>query len=223
MSRVSRPRAGKTRESVLDLSDTGLTSLADLPVYPDLEELIVDNNHLSSFRGLKPQPKLATIRARGNSELEYLNGLREQPALQDLDIRGSKLDAQPGFRAVALATVGRRLMVLNGEALTRREQELADTYAARGRFFLEPEAEGAPEAGGDEEAAVFSELHAREHSEFFDAFAQNEAVLWELKECGPLPFVDETSAEADLCAAIENIRDRIDRVREKIREFRPAA
>jgi hypothetical protein len=66
-------------------------------------------------------------------------------------------------------------MVLNGKALTRAEQGLAHAHARRRQFFLQPEEELVAQED-DEEMAVFTKLHWKEHSEFFDAFAENEAV-----------------------------------------------
>jgi hypothetical protein len=220
---VPRKARARASEARLDLSDSGLTTLENLPIYPDLEELVLDNNQLTTFAGLKVQPKLSIIRARNNPDLEWLNGLPKQPNLTELDLRETAIASKPAYRVKTLATIGEKLMVLDGCPLTRTEQKSALTFKNQNKVFLQEEGESIKDDIAVEDLAVFNELHAKEHSEFFDAFAENEAILWELKECGALPYIDETSTSAELCAAIEHIRNRIEQVRRKIEELRGCA
>jgi hypothetical protein len=205
---------GRPTGGCLTLSDRGISDLSDLPVFPDLVELVLTNNQLRSFRTLKVQPKLATIRA-ANNPIEYLNGLSEQPSLQNLDISGAPICSQAAFRPKALASIGPKLLVLNGKKLNRLEQQQADVFAGQNRLFIEPEQED----GGDD-LSMFHALYVKEHREFFPLFALNEATVFELQQFGPLPYIDETSTDEDLAQAIQNVRLRVERLRQKINELR---
>ena len=209
---------GKIVGGRLDLSDKKLRDLKQLGVQPALEVLIVSNNRLKSFASLQPQPNLTTIIA-SNNPIDVLNGLPEQPALQKLDLSGTPVSHRESFRCLALATVGENLTVLNGERLTRQEQDIAKILAKRTpeKLFL---GEPAPSsvAGGDdnEDLSTIHEVYVKEHQQFFAPLAYNEAVLFDLQQHGPLPFIDETSTEDDIARAIQNVRRRVEGLRAKI-------
>lgn len=202
----------------LDLSDKKLKDLKQLGVQPALEVLILSNNRLKSFETLQPQPNLTTIIAT-NNPIEVLNGLPEQPALRKLDLGGTPVSHRESFRCLTLATVGPNLTILNGERLTRQEQDIATILAKRTpeKLFL---GEPAPsETAATDEAQDLSTIHevyVKEHQQFFAPFAYNEAVLFDLQEHGPLPYIDETSTEDDIARAIQNIRRRVEGLRAKI-------
>ena len=45
-------------------------------------------------------------------------------------------------------------------------------------------------------------------------------MLFYLEENGPLPYIDQYSTEDDLSAAIDNIRNRNDKIEQKVREYK---
>jgi hypothetical protein len=209
----------KVVSGVLDLSGRSLTRLPNLPVLPALKILNVSDNDLQSFAGLVQQPNLEVVIARKN-QISALNGLQNQPALHTLDIRGTPLAERANFRRIALATVGDNLFELNGQPLNAQDQVVARLIRKRQEkdLFLAKESEL--------EAAVESEpndpidmLYAQEHREFFASVALNEAVLFDLQSCGPMPYIDENSSEQDLARAIKNVRNRVRVLREKIAEM----
>lgn len=199
----------------MDLSGRGLSSLAQIGVQEDLQVLILSNNDLKSFASLKLQPNLTTIIADNNPIL-YLNGLKAQPSLHTLDLTNTPLSKKQSFRVITLATVGPNLLVLNGKKLTRQDQQVADIFAKRksSKLFIGDEDEDdADDQENGENDLLFHAIYSKEHQQYFGTFAMNEAILYDLQNNGPMPYIDETSSEDDLAKAIENIRKRIEKLR----------
>ena len=221
--RTILPRSfGKIVGGRLDLSGRGLKTLKDLGVQPTLEILILSNNDLKTFESLMPQPNLTTIIA-DNNPIEFLNGLREQPKLTALDISNSPLSKRNKFVYYTLATVGPKLLYINGKKLTRDDQTAADILAKRKPELLYL---GSVEDDEDDEIIAQEEqdkqihqVYTTEHQQFFFDFAYNDAVLFDLEKNGPLPYIDKYSTEEEISAAIHNVRKRNEKLREKVDEL----
>lgn len=213
---------GKIIGGRLDISGRGITDFQKLGVQPTLEVLVVSNNQIRSFETLQPQPNLKTIIA-ANNPIEVLNGLPEQPKLEKLDLTGTPLSKRDGFRVITLATVGENLIVLNGEKLNKQDQSIASILAKRTpeKLFLgKPEVEEEEEEEETLESRItIHEVYVKEHQQFFSSFAYNEAVLWDLQEHGPMPYIDEISTEEEIARAITSIRNRVEGIRLKITEL----
>lgn len=204
----------------LDLSNKGITNLKDIGYQPSLEVLILSNNKIKTFESLQPQPNLTTIIA-DNNPIEFLNGLNEQPKLSSLDISGSPLTQRTKFKYYTLATVGLNLLTLNGKPLTRNDQKTANIISKnKPELLYFGEVEEEDETSEDlEQMKKIHDVYVKEHQQFFLAFAYNDAILYDLEENGPLPYIDQYSTEDDLSAAIENIRNRNVKIEQKVEEY----
>ncbi|OHT01762.1 hypothetical protein TRFO_31275 [Tritrichomonas foetus] len=212
---------GKIIGGRLDLSNKGLTHLKDIGVQPNLEVLILSNNNLKTFETLQPQPNLTTIIA-DNNPIEFLNGLDIQPKLNSLDITDSPLTLRNKFAYYTLATIGPNLLTLNGKTLTRDDQTAADIIKKRKPellYFGTVEEDEEEVTADSEQLKQIQEVYAKEHQQFFLSFAYNDAVLFDLEKSGPLPFIDKFSTEDEISAAIKNIRDRNEMLRQKVNEL----
>ena len=211
----------------LDLSSSNLNNFNSIGLLSDLEVLIVADNNIESFITLKPQPNLKTIIATGNP-IKYLTGLSKIKTLENLDISGSDLVKEPQFRPRVLATVGFNLLILNGEKLTQQDQLLAEMIIKRSpeKLFLPLNNEEDDIIFNNEEDELDTDdfrfmlsAHIEKHQKLYDKFAQNEAILYDLKLSGPLPFINENSIDEDLIFSILNLKKRKNLLEEKINEF----
>jgi hypothetical protein len=204
----------------LDLSGQSLTSLSDIPVHLELEELDVSDNELDSFATLKLQPNLKKIIA-SNNPITNLNGLPDQPALRELVLRNTTISKEKQYRQRTLATVGDNLLKLDGVALTADDQKIAHLIHKRKpeKCFLTPELTDAESIHQFEVNDEIHTLYCHEHRRFFGAIALNEAILFDLQENGPMPLIDENSSEKELARAIRKVRERLEVLRRKIEEL----
>jgi hypothetical protein len=103
--------------------------------------------------------------------------------------------------------------------LTQEDQGIAGIWAKRSpdQLFLADEPEPEPEQPeSDPEMKAINQIYAREHGRSFSPFAYNEAVLFDLENNGPLPYIDETSTEEDIARGIQNLQKRVECLKAKI-------
>ena len=215
----------KTINGRLDLSCSNLQDLRSIGVLPDLEILIISDNEIRSFSGLKPQPRLKTIIANRNP-IKCLSGLSEQKALENLEISGSPIENDPQFRPRVLATIGSHLLTLNGIQLTQQEQMVSEVILKRSPekcYILSEETfDGEEDSEEEDQMENFMEMlsiYNEEHQSLYTSFGLNEAKLYDLKLNGGMPVVQSLSSNEEIAQAIVNLNNRIRSLKESIEDF----
>jgi hypothetical protein len=216
-SSVAEKLLVRTVDGQLDLSNCGLTDLSMIGDLPDLKYLDVSNNHMKSFQSLRPQQNLKSIVAV-NNPIEFLDGLRRQPALRHLDLRETPLAKEESFKYKTIATVGLGLVMLNGERLTREDQDIATVWGKvrQQQLFLAKEEMKSTEQKVSES---IWQIYVRENEDLFGKFALNEAIVFDLEKNGPLPLVDQSSTEDEMARAVGTLSKRMANLAEQIAEI----
>ncbi|KAK8866217.1 hypothetical protein M9Y10_009176 [Tritrichomonas musculus] len=226
MSQASQERKpiGRIIDGRLDLSgrEFGDRDLKRLGVLPALRTLILTDTQVSNFALLKPQPNLETIVAI-NCPVQYLNGLSEQPSLSNLDLTNTPLSQKHNFRFLTIASVGKNIKIINNIKTTREEIKTAELMLRRQKtkLFLRPDDEENEELNSEEDRQTLEEMttvYVKDHQKLFATFADNEAILYDLRTNGALPIIDNQSTEAEIQKAIKDVQKRNENLREAIRQ-----
>jgi hypothetical protein len=112
----------------LSLSSSGLASLQNFPILPNLISLNLNNTHLSSgFSNLKPLTELLQI-CLSNSEVsstDELSSLGDLPCLICLELSGSPVCERPEYRETLFSLIP-SLQLVDGINREGNEMSLSD-------------------------------------------------------------------------------------------------
>ena len=226
MASPEKKPIGKLIDGCLDLSnrDFGDDDLRRLPSLSHLKVLILSNTQITNFANLKPQPNLEVVVAV-NCPLSFLNGLSDQKSLKSLDISGTPLEKVQNFRLHVISAVGNNLDTLNNVKITKEEQQMAEVAnrKKKDKFFIKvksQEEKNQQEANSLDRQTLdaMTTVYIKEHLKLFSPYAENEAILFDLENNGPLPVIDETSTEEDLERAIRDVKQRNLALKDAIRQ-----
>jgi len=205
---------------VLDISSLSIKNMRFIQSQNTLTTLLVNNNSITSFITLESQPNLTIINA-SNNPIKYVDGLENHPKLLEIDLSGTPVSQESMFRVRLLATIGRRLEKINGESVTESEihqAELMRERAPRAMLNRENYSSNKPKELEDAEWRQFL-AYTKCHSDALRNMALNEAKLWDLKNSGPLPSVNDSSPEYEIVTAIKNLKERNTRLENAIKEL----
>lgn len=228
MSQASSERKpiGRIIDGRLDLTGREFSDrdLKRLGVLPALRTLILTDTQITNFGLLKPQPNLETIVAI-NCPVQYLNGLSNQPSLSNLDLTNTPLSQKNNFRFLTIASVGKNIKIINNIKTTREEIQTAELMSRRqkDKLFLSQEQENnenseLPSEEDRQTREAMTTVYVKEHQKLFSTFADNEAILFDLKTNGPMPVIDSQSTETEIQKAIDDLINRNNKLREAIQQ-----
>lgn len=100
-------KSQKKLKTLIFTPDTKITSLENAPKFPNLEELVLRDTNINTYKGLS-----------------------KYKSLKRIDLVGTPLSKRPGFRIALLIAIGSSLTKINGGDVTIEERKEASNYPA---------------------------------------------------------------------------------------------
>ena len=115
----------------------GIRHFRDVDLKSGLQSLNLTGNLISDFEGFDPQyvSGLQILVMDQNPILSFKGFPEDCPELEWLSMIDCPIASLPNFRAIAVAVVGPKLKVLNGDPVTEKDKALALTYGVRETVF----------------------------------------------------------------------------------------
>ena len=115
----------------------GIRHFKDVDLKKGLQSLNVTGNLLTDFEGFEEKfcPDLQILILDQNPILSFKGFPENCPELEWLSMEDTPVSRLPNFRPLAVAVVGPKLKVLNGDPVTEKDRALALTYGVREDVF----------------------------------------------------------------------------------------
>ena len=117
-------------------SDTAIQSLENMPLQPNLMEIVANNTKLYSYKGLSRLKNVTVFSAKN-----------------------TPLSQRPNFRLALLLAFGPRIRIINGEEITSKERMRAIKYASVCKSFVENDWDPTDEPPNEEETLKLIEKY----------------------------------------------------------------
>merc|ERR1711990_388961 len=105
-----------------------LTTFEGLGCLLDMSVMYAQNNCISSFEFLEPQPKLKELHLARNRICDFKHA-QEQPRLERLSLEDNPVTEHINYRVMCLVVFGSKLRYIDGQVVTARERSQAKRYS----------------------------------------------------------------------------------------------